>query len=249
MDIKELLEEVKSGSLTIDEARFSLKGFPYKDLGYAKIDLHRQVRTGAGEVIYGGGKSPEQINGIITAMAENGQNNILITHLSAEKADGITTTLPWHYYPEGELAVIGGMPRPNGHGTILVISAGTSDLKVTEEAALTAQFLGNKVLRLNDVGVAGLHRLLAHFSELQEAAVIIVVAGMDGALASVVTGLVAAPVIAVPTSIGYGASFGGLSALLAMLNSCAAGVATVNIDNGFGAAMMASRINHLEVKK
>ena len=226
-----------------------LKNQPYEDLGYAKVDLHRQVRQGAAEVIYGAGKTAGQISGILQALAENGQNNVLITRLDAEKAEEVNALFPITYYPAAGIGIAGTMAAPSGLGTIVVATGGTSDMPVAEEAALTAQFLGNEVVRLYDVGVAGLHRLLSHRQELMGASLVIAVAGMEGALATVIGGLVDCPVIAVPTSVGYGAAFGGLAALLSMLNSCASGTAVVNIDNGFGAGFMASRINHMEAKK
>lgn len=248
-DIKTLLEQVHSGSVSVADAMGILKGQPFADLGYAKVDLHRQVRQGASEVIYGAGKTAEQITGILRAMAENGQKNVLITRLDPEKAAAVNACFPICYHPESRLAIAGSLPAPTGIGTIVVATGGTSDIPVAEEAALTAEFLGNQVERLYDVGVAGLHRLLSHRQELMEASVVIAIAGMEGALATVIGGLVDCPVIAVPTSVGYGASFGGVTALLSMLNSCASGTAVVNIDNGFGAGLMASRINHMEARK
>ena len=247
--IKTLLEQVKAGTVSVEDAMLRLKDQPYEDLGYAKVDLHRQVRQGAAEVIYGAGKTAGQISGILQALAENGQSNVLITRLDAEKAEEVNALSPIAYYPAAGIGIAGTMAAPSGLGTIVVATGGTSDLPVAEEAALTAQFLGNEVVRLYDVGVAGLHRLLSHRQELMRASVVIAVAGMEGALATVIGGLVDCPVIAVPTSVGYGAAFGGLAALLSMLNSCASGTAVVNIDNGFGAGFMASRINHMEAKK
>ena len=248
-EIKTLLEQVKAGTVSVEDAMLRLKNQPYEDLGYAKVDLHRQVRQGAAEVIYGAGKTAGQISGILQALAENGQNNVLITRLDAEKAEEVNALFPITYYPAAGIGIAGTMAAPSGLGTIVVATGGTSDMPVAEEAALTAQFLGNEVVRLYDVGVAGLHRLLSHRQELMGASVVIAVAGMEGALATVIGGLVDCPVIAVPTSVGYGAAFGGLAALLSMLNSCASGTAVVNIDNGFGAGFMASRINHMEAKK
>ena len=248
-EIKILLEQVKAGTVSVEDAMLRLKNQPYEDLGYAKVDLHRQVRQGAAEVIYGAGKTAGQISGILQSLAENGQNNVLITRLDAEKAEEVNALSPITYYPAAGIGIAGTMAAPSGLGTIVVATGGTSDMPVAEEAALTAQFLGNEVVRLYDVGVAGLHRLLSHRQELMRASVVIAVAGMEGALATVIGGLVDCPVIAVPTSVGYGAAFGGLAALLSMLNSCASGTAVVNIDNGFGAGFMASRINHMEAKK
>lgn len=243
-DVKALLQAVQDGTVSVDDALLQLKQQPFEDLGYAKVDLHRKVRQGANEVIYGAGKTPEQIIGILEKMAQNGQNNVLITRLEQEKADLISKKVPLTYYEDAKIAVAGEMAAPGGIGTIVVATGGTSDIPVAEEAALTAEFLGNNVVRLYDVGVAGLHRLLNHSEQLMQASVVIAIAGMEGALASVVGGLVDCPVIAVPTSVGYGAAFGGLAALLSMLNSCASGVSVVNIDNGFGAGYLASMINH-----
>ena len=244
MDVKTLLQAVQDGAVSVDDALLQLKQQPFEDLGYAKVDLHRKVRQGANEVIYGAGKTPEQIIGILEKMAQNGQKNVLITRLDQDKAEIINNNVPLTYYESAKIAVAGEMAVPGGIGTIVVATGGTSDIPVAEEAALTAEFLGNKVVRLYDVGVAGLHRLLNHSEQLMQASVVIAIAGMEGALASVVGGLVDCPVIAVPTSVGYGAAFGGLAALLSMLNSCASGVSVVNIDNGFGAGYLASMINH-----
>lgn len=243
-DVKALLQGVQDGTVTVEDALLQLKQQPFEDLGYAKVDLHRKVRQGANEVIYGAGKTPEQIVGILEKMSQNGQKNVLITRLDAEKAEIINKKVPLSYYENARIAVAGQMAAPGGIGTIVVATGGTSDIPVAEEAALTAEFLGNPVVRLYDVGVAGLHRLLNHAEVLMQASVVIAIAGMEGALASVVGGLVDCPVIAVPTSVGYGAAFGGLAALLSMLNSCASGVSVVNIDNGFGAGYLASMINH-----
>jgi len=248
-DIRKLLEGVQSGSLSVEDALLQLKQEPFAELGYAKVDLHRKIRQGTGEVIYGAGKTAQQITGILAAMRQNGQENVLITRLDAQKAEAVRRFHPIQYYPQAKIGILGQMEAPRGMGTIVVATGGTSDVPVAEEAALTAEFLGNQVLRLYDVGVAGIHRLLSHSQELMSASVIIAIAGMEGALASVIGGLVECPVIAVPTSIGYGASFGGVAALLSMLNSCASGTAVVNIDNGFGAGYMASTINHMEAKQ
>lgn len=247
-DIRNILEGVRGGALSVDDALLQLKQEPFAELGYAKVDLHRKIRQGAGEVIYGAGKTAEQITGILTAMQENGQKNVLITRLDAQKAAAVSRVHPIHYNAQAGIGILGEMEAPHGMGTIVVATGGTSDVPVAEEAALTAEFLGNPVLRLYDVGVAGIHRLLSHSQELMSASVIIAIAGMEGALASVIGGLVECPVIAVPTSVGYGASFGGIAALLSMLNSCASGTAVVNIDNGFGAGYMASTINHMEAR-
>ena len=242
---RKLLEEVRSGQTGIDEAILKLKEQPFVDIGLAKVDLHRSLRQGAGEVIYGAGKSAEQISDILQVMRKNEALPVLITRLSPEKAAGIKSLFPELDYREAaQIAILGQVPEPDGLGTVVVITAGTSDIPVAEEAAVTAEVLGNKVERCYDAGVAGLHRLLAHMDTIMTAQVIIAIAGMEGALASVVGGLADCPVIAVPTSVGYGASFGGVAALLSMLNSCASGVSVVNIDNGFGAAYQASMINH-----
>lgn len=244
-DILQLLRRVAEGSATPEEALSRLKREPFADLGYAKVDLHRGVRQGAAEVIYGAGKTPEQIAGIAAAMGERGCQNILVTRMDQEKADAVARTVPLDYYPVPKLAVaFPGERKELGH--IVVATGGTSDMPVAEEAALTAEVLGNRVTRLYDVGVAGIHRLLANLDPLMNARCVVAVAGMEGALASVIGGLVDCPVVAVPTSVGYGASFGGLSALLAMLNSCASGCSVVNIDNGFGAGYLASMINQME---
>ena len=243
-DIKNLLEGVQNGSISVEDALLKIKKQPFEDLGYAKVDLHRKARQGAAEVIYGAGKTPEQIIKIVQTMQANGQKTILITRLSAESAKIISQAVELDYKDVARIGIVGPLPQADGLGTILVATGGTSDIPVAEEAAITAEVLGNKVIRLYDVGVAGLHRLLSHLDEIMTAKVIIAIAGMEGALASVIGGLADCPVIAVPTSVGYGAAFEGLSALLSMLNSCASGVSVVNIDNGFGAAYQASMINH-----
>ncbi len=247
-EVKTILEKLQAGEISADEALLMLKKEPFEDLGYAKIDLHRSIRNGAPEVIYGKGKTPEQITGIIGKMKENGVKTILITRLSKESADIIGKSFAVDYREEAGAGIIGSIPEADGIGKIVIATGGTSDIPVAEEAAVTAEVHGNEVIRLYDVGVAGLHRLLSHLDEIMSASVIIAVAGMEGALASVIGGLADCPVIAVPTSVGYGASFEGLSALLSMLNSCASGVSVVNIDNGFGAGYTASMINHMEVK-
>ena len=247
-DIRQLLEAVKSGETSVDDALLEIKKAPFEDIGYAKVDLHRKIRQGAAEVIYGAGKTPEQIAGIIEAMLKNGQERILITRMSSEAAEYTAQFHPLDYHKESKVGIVGTMPVPNGIGKIVIATGGTSDIPVAEEAALTAEILGSEVVRLYDVGVSGVHRLLAHMDLLMGASVIIAIAGMEGALASVVGGLADCPVIAVPTSVGYGASFGGVSALLSMLNSCASGVSVVNIDNGFGAGYLANMINHMEVR-
>ncbi len=222
-----------------------------KDLGYANVDLDRKRRQGAGEVIYGQGKTASQIAGIVEALRASGQELVIATRVDADKALEAQSLMDANissqcsYDETARMLLCGTMPQPDGKGTVVVACAGTSDIGVAEEAALTAEALGNNVKRIYDVGVAGIHRLLARTDELASARCVIAVAGMEGALPSVIGGLVSCPVIAVPTSVGYGASFGGVTALLAMLNSCASGVSVVNIDNGFGAGFQASLINHL----
>lgn len=247
-NIRKLLQAVQSGAVSVDDALLQIKMSPFADIGYAKVDLHRKVRQGAAEVIYGAGKTPEQIAGIVDTMRANGQERILITRMPPEAAEQLGARVPLDYRKDARVGIIGGIPVPDGIGKIVVATGGTSDIPVAEEAALTAQILGSEVVRLYDVGVSGVHRLLANMALIMEASVIIAIAGMEGALASVIGGLADCPVIAVPTSVGYGASFGGVSALLSMLNSCASGVSVVNIDNGFGAGFLANRINHMEVK-
>ena len=247
-DILTLLWGVADGTTSPEDALLKLKEAPFEDLGYAKVDFHRSVRQGAAEVIYGAGKTPEQIAGIAQTMGERGCRNILVTRIGPEAAEAVAQSVPLEYHADARL----GLAFPGEQkrlGNIVVATGGTSDMPVAEEAALTAQALGNEVTRLYDVGVAGLHRLLSHLEEIMSANVIIAIAGMEGALASVIGGLADCPVIAVPTSIGYGACFHGLSSLLSMLNSCASGVSVVNIDNGFGAGYLASMINHMGGKK
>lgn len=248
-ELLKTLQSLKDGEISVEEAEMRIKTQPFSDLGYAKVDLHRKVRQGSAEVIYGAGKTPEQIVGIIKAMHSSSQNTVMVTRLFPESAEEIKKHIGITYDPVSRIAYTGDKTEPYGLGKIVVATGGTSDIPVAEEAALTAEILGNEVARLYDVGVAGLHRLLSNKEEIMSASVIIAVAGMEGALASVVGGLADCPVIAVPTSVGYGASFGGLSALLSMLNSCASGVSVVNIDNGFGAGFLASRINHMEAKQ
>lgn len=243
--LRATLEAVRSGALSVDEAALRLKKAPFEDLGYAKVDLHRAVRQGAAEVIYGAGKTPAQIAGIAARMRERGVEPILITRLSPEAAAEVKKTVLLDYRAEAKLGIIGKIPEPVGPGAVVIATGGTSDIPVAEEAAVTAEVHGSRVVRLYDVGVSGLHRLLAHADELMAARAVVTVAGMEGALASVVGGLVDCPVIAVPTSVGYGASFGGVAALLAMLNSCASGVSVVNIDNGFGAGYLANMIDRM----
>ena len=247
-EIKQLLENVRDGKTSIDAALLELKKQPFEDIDFAKIDLHRKIRQGAAEVIYGAGKTPSQIIQIVQTMQAAGQKTILITRLDEQKAGEIKKAVSLDYKESAHIGIVGELPVPDGLGTIVVATGGTSDIPVAEEAAITAEVLGNQVVRLYDVGVAGLHRLLSRLDVVMSASVIIAIAGMEGALASVIGGLADCPVIAVPTSVGYGASFEGLSALLSMLNSCASGVSVVNIDNGFGAGYQASMINHMEKK-
>lgn len=243
--LRNLLIGIKHNEISVDAGLDKLKDLPFEDLGFAKIDHHRQLRQGFSEVVYSAGKTTEQIVTIVEKLAEGADNNILATRANYDVYEAVAARIPdAEYYDLARLIVIRrGEQEKRGH--ILVLSAGTSDLPVAEEAAITAEVMGNRVERLYDTGVAGIHRLLSQKDKLFAARVIIVVAGMEGALASVVGGLVDKPVIAVPTSVGYGASFGGLAALLAMLNSCASGVSVVNIDNGFGAGYQASLINKL----
>jgi NCAIR mutase (PurE)-related protein len=245
-ELKKLLAAVRDGEIAVEDGIERLRALPFEDVGVAVIDHHRELRQGAPEIILGESKSTDQLLTIVEKMVERG-SNVLVTRLSREKAE---TLLALH--PSGSYDVDGRtftlVQRPIeivGRGKVLVVCAGTSDIPVTREATVTARLLGNEVEEIVDVGVAGIHRLLARTESLREAAVVIVVAGMEGALPSVVGGLVSVPVIAVPTSVGYGAAFGGIAALLGMLNSCASGVTVVNIDNGFGAAFAASRINRL----
>ncbi|MBR3145407.1 MAG: nickel pincer cofactor biosynthesis protein LarB [Clostridia bacterium] len=245
-DIKDLLLGVKNGDIEIEKALLELKEKPFTDIDIAKIDNHRKIMQGTAEIIYGEGKTYEQINKIIAAMKNAGQERILITRLSSEKAEKIKESFDITYDKLSKVAYSGELKKPDGLGTVIVASAGTSDLPVAREAMLTLKFLGNEVKELNDVGVSGLHRLLSYLDDIASAKVIIAIAGMEGALASVIAGLADCPVIAVPTSVGYGASFEGVTALLSMMNSCASGVSVVNIDNGFGAGYTASMINHME---
>jgi NCAIR mutase (PurE)-related protein len=242
--IEQLLADVRRGRVTVKQAYERLKHLPFEDLGFAKVDHHRSLRTGFPEVVFAPGKTAEQIIDIVRSLNEKG-HDVLVTRLGAATAAELEAAVPGvKYHPVARAARLSvKRPRIRGKGRVAVVAAGTADLPVAEEAAVTAEFFGNKVDRVHDVGVAGLHRLLAHVETLRRARVLVVVAGMEGALPSVVAGLVDRPVIAVPTSVGYGASFGGLAALLAMLNSCAAGVTVVNIDNGFGAAVAATLIN------
>jgi hypothetical protein len=241
-----LLEAVKSGQTDPEVALGELRDMPFRSLGFAHADTHRHLRTGFPEVIFGTGKTPSQIATLLTALGRDGAT-VMATRITPEVASAVLAAVPVARYLEGpRMVVLGPAPEPTrGRGTIAVLSAGTADIPIAEEAAVTAELDGNRVERIFDVGVAGLHRLLAHRETVEKAEVLVVVAGMDGVLPTVVAGLFSRPVIAVPTSIGYGASMGGIAALLTMLNSCAAGVAVVNIDNGFGAGRMASLLNRV----
>ncbi len=243
-NIRELLDRISRGEVSVDEGIEKLKDLPYEDIGVAHIDHHRSLRRGLPEVIFGEGKNVSEILSIMDKISKQGEN-IIVTRLDLNKANDISEKYPKSNYHERSriLTLMDHPIKSRGRGTILVISAGTSDIPVAEEAALTARFMGNEVETIYDLGVAGLHRLLGHRDQLRKASILIVVAGMEGALPSVVGGLVDKPVVAVPTSVGYGASFQGITALLGMLNSCASGVTVVNIDNGFGAGYAASLIN------
>jgi hypothetical protein len=245
-DLKNLLGRVQEGKVSVDRALRELKSLPFEDIGCAHIDHHRHLRQGAPETIFGAGKTTAQIRAIMEKMQEK-RGNILVTRLDADKVAGLKKTFPKaKYYPQSRALTLVIRPIPiQGKGKILVVCAGTSDIPVAEEALVTARMMGNRVDHLYDVGVAGIHRLMSRREKLFEAHVLIVVAGMEGALPSVVGGMVDRPVIAVPTSVGYGSNFGGITALLAMLNSCASGIAVVNIDNGYGAAHIASLINRI----
>lgn len=244
-ELRELFQKTADGKLTPDEAVMQLRLKPFEELGYARPDHHRGLRTGIPEVIYGAGKTPSQIAGITASLLDGGQKTVIITRLDSENAKRLSELADIKYHETARIAIAGEMPEPDTDGTILIATGGTSDIPVAEEAAVTAEVCGNKVKRLYDVGVAGIHRLLSHSEDIMRARAIVAVAGMEGALASVIGGLADCPVIAVPTSVGYGASFGGVAALLSMLNSCASGVSVVNIDNGFGAGYLASMINHI----
>ena len=249
MDIKSILQDLKDGDISVEEAAGKIRYMPLEDLQYAVIDYNRELRAGCPEVIFGEGKALEHIKGIVENMAKNKAENILLTRITQEVYDIVKIIYPnAKHHPICRLITIEENPFPKNKGTITVFSAGTADIAVSEEAAVTAEFLGNIVERVYDVGVAGIHRLLARLDKIKEANVLIVVAGMEGALTSVVGGLTDKPVIAVPTSIGYGANFGGLAALMTMINSCASGVGVVNIDNGFGAGYLANNINKLSGK-
>jgi hypothetical protein len=245
-EVEKLLNDVKNGQTSIEEALSIFKDFPYTDLGFARLDHHREMRTGYPEIIYCAGKSVDQVKEIFQVMALK-ENNVIGTRASNETYEAVKNILPDAvYYPMARIISLQKKRPESPESLIAVITAGTSDMPVAEEAAITAELLGNKVLRIYDAGVAGIHRLVDKLPEIRKCRVVIVIAGMEGALASVVGGLIDKPVIAVPTSVGYGANFGGISALLAMLTSCSTGVTVVNIDNGFGAGFSASMINKME---
>ncbi len=240
-----VLQAVENHELSPEQAFIKIKMEPIDDIGFAKVDHHRELRQGAAEVIYGEGKTGEQITAISKSLLAAGETPVLITRMSKESAEIVSRELNLRYDERSRVGIIGEIPVPDGKGTIVVATGGTTDIPVAEEAALTAEAMGNKVERLYDVGVSGIHRLLSHAEEIMNAHCIVAVAGMEGALPSVIGGLADCPVIAVPTSVGYGAAFGGVAALLSMLNSCASGLSVVNIDNGFGAGYLASMINHI----
>jgi len=249
LELQQLLDAVRAGTVdsaaAVDRICAAMRAAPFEDLGFARVDTHRELRQGFPEVILGLGKTPAQIAAIAARIIARGRP-LLVTRAQPEAFEAVRAVAPAvRYHADARAITLAQGEVPRGHGTIVIACAGTSDLHVAEEAAVTAEIMGNPIDRLYDVGVAGIHRILSEQARIQGARVIIVVAGMEGALPSVVAGLVSVPVIAVPTSVGYGASFGGIAALLGMLNSCANGVAVVNIDNGFGAAAMASLINHL----
>jgi len=244
-EVEKLLKNVKKGDTSVEEALEVLKNFPYTDLGFARIDHHREMRTGYPEIIYCAGKSKEQVSEIFRVMSEK-ENNVIGTRANDEMYESVHSILSETvYYPIARIISLQKVKPAVPESKIAIITAGTSDMPVAEEAAITAELLGNKVLRIYDAGVAGIHRLVDKLPEIRNCRVVVVIAGMEGALASVVGGLVDKPVIAVPTSVGYGANFGGVSALLAMLTSCSTGVTVVNIDNGFGAGFAASMINKM----
>ena len=246
--IHKLLTDLSKNEITVEEALLAIKKDPFESISYANIDTQRSVRQGVPEVVYGPNKTKEQLLGILTAMIAAGQSPILVTRIPQDVGDYLTEHLPIRYDSTSGLGVIGEMPTPDGLGTILVVTAGTGDIPVAEEAAVTAEALGNRVKRIYDLGVSTPQALAHYLPDIMTASVIIAIAGMEGALACVLAGYADCPIIAVPTSVGYGASFGGLAALLSMLTSCSNGVSVVNIDNGFGAGYQASMINHMTSK-
>jgi len=243
-ELEEILEKVSKSEMSPEDAFLKLKEYPYQDLGFAKVDHHREARRGFPEIIYGQGKTPEQVSRIAVEIARR-KHNLLATRIDPAVYAKLRRKIPaCQYNPLGKTVYLKQKPSSPGKGTIVIITAGTSDIPVAEEAAVTCEMMGNAIERIYDVGVAGLHRLFGELEKIRKARIIIAVAGMEGALPSVLAGLVNVPIIAVPTSVGYGASLQGIAALLAMLNSCPGGVAVVNIDNGFGAGQLASLINH-----
>lgn len=254
-ELEALFEAVAAGDMSAADAAARVQTEPFRDLGYAKPDTQRGVRQGVSEVVYGAGKTAAQIAGIVGALRDAGQSCVMATRVDAAKAAAVRELLSaadcaaFVYHEDARMAVVGPLPKPDGNGYVAVAAAGTSDLPVAQEAALTAEALGSRVVRLYDVGVAGIHRLLAHAEDIARAQAVVAVAGMEGALPSVIGGMASCPVIAVPTSVGYGASFGGVTALLAMLNSCASGVSVVNIDNGFGGGYQAALIDHARLRQ
>ena len=244
MNTLQILQDVRDGKLSPEDAEVMLKAEPFVELGYAKPDTHRRIRQGATEVIYGAGKTPEQTAGIVKALMEGGAGCVLVTRTPGETASLIKERYSdTEHHPDCGIVIVGKKPEPSKNSQVCVVSAGTSDMKVAEEAAFTAEAEGSRVVRIYDAGVSGIHRLLCKTDDLLRARAVVVVAGMEGALPSVVGGLVDVPVLAVPTSVGYGASFGGVTALLSMMNSCSSDVSVVNIDNGFGAGYIASMID------
>lgn len=248
-DIRKLLVSLSQNDVTVDEVLLKLKSEPFDNIDFAKIDTHRAIRQGIPEVVYGPGKTKEQLDGILTAMRKAGQGVIIVTRIDPEIAAYLVERHPMRYDEESRLGVVGEFPEPDGLGTVLVVTAGTSDIPIAEEAAVTLEALGNSVKRIYDLGVSTPQALAHYLPDIMTASVIVAIAGMEGALACILAGYADCPVIAVPTSVGYGASFSGLAALLSMLTSCSTGVSVVNIDNGFGAGYQASMINHMCEKK
>ena len=247
-ETRKTLEALREGAISVEEALLAIKNEPFRNIDYAKIDTQRGIRQGIPEVVYGPGKPKEQLGGIVGEMLASGQKIILVTRLEKEAADYLCGLYPMRYDPVSRLGVVGDFPEPDGLGTVLVVTAGTGDIPVAEEAAVTAEALGNRVRRIYDLGVSTPQALAHSLPDIMSASVIIAIAGMEGALACILAGYADCPIIAVPTSVGYGASFGGLAALLSMLTSCSSGVSVVNIDNGFGAGYQASMINHMTAK-
>ena len=247
-ETRKTLEALREGAISVEEALLAIKNEPFRNIDYAKIDTQRGIRQGIPEVVYGPGKPKEQLGGIVGEMLASGQKIILVTRLEKEVADYLCGLYPMRYDPVSRLGVVGDFPEPDGLGTVLVVTAGTGDIPVAEEAAVTAEALGNRVRRIYDLGVSTPQALAHSLPDIMSASVIIAIAGMEGALACFLAGYADCPIIAVPTSVGYGASFGGLAALLSMLTSCSSGVSVVNIDNGFGAGYQASMINHMTAK-